>query len=406
VAAVRSGVDPVSSDYRELVKRLILDEDRFVQATFSGRRRGHTVDWRKVAVRPVDIGGVRHLQFSFLDVKQAITKNYAAGADDQLDALLAMAFRSVDVRTTEGAFSVQITRKGKAIVHHHRDTAPAPEPSLDHDRQKQLLLPDDRPDAFLTATGIMTQDGKVRARMRRKFRQINEFLKLLLEISDWEQARQPLQIVDCGCGNAYLTFAVYHYFNHIMHVETRVAGVDLNAKLIRKQRAEARALGWDGLTFHVSSVIDWDPPAAPDLVLALHACDTATDEALAQAVRWQSRAICSVPCCHHHLQTQLGTEVSPQVFRPVLRHNILRERLGDVLTDAFRAQVLAALGYRAEVIEFVSPEHTAKNLMIRALHTRGQDTSEQLRCLEALRAYWSVEPYLVQLLRDDLAGVG
>ena len=111
-----------------------------------------------------------------------------------------------------------------------------------------------------------------------------------------------------------------------------------------------------------------------------------------------------MPCCHHNLQTQLGPEVSPQVFRPVLRHNILRERLGDVLTDAFRAQVRAALGYRAEVIEFVSPEHTAKNLMIRALRTNGQDTSEQLRSLEALRAFWSVEPYLVQLLHDDLAG--
>jgi hypothetical protein len=184
-----------------------------------------------------------------------------------------------------------------------------------------------------------------------------------------------------------------------------VTGIDVNSSLIEKRQAQSEALGWDGLQFRPSPIIDYVPQEPPDLVLALHACDTATDEALAQAVRWASRAICSVPCCHHHLQAQLALGEAPEVFQPVLRHGILKERLGDVLTDAFRAQILTALGYRAEVIQFVSAEHTAKNLMIRAVRADSSVGGGALQRLRALRTFWHVEPYLEQLLADELAAV-
>ena len=252
----------------------------------------------------------------------------------------------------------------------------------------------------------MTRSGLVRARMRRKFRQINEFVRLVLEAGDWSRAPRPLQIVDCGCGSAYLTFAVYHYLNHIVRVPAQVTGIDVNRGLVDKQRAQAQSLGWEGLAFRVSTIIDYRPPSPPDLVLALHACDTATDEALAQAVRWHSKVICSVPCCHHHLQAQLGSHASPTVFRPVLRHGILRERLGDVLTDGFRAQILKTLGYDAEVIEFVSAEHTAKNLMIRAVRTGRPGVIADVQAVEAMGTFWGVEPYLAHLLKEELEAIG
>jgi SAM-dependent methyltransferase len=392
-------------DYQQLVRQHILDEETFVRATFGGRRRGHTVPWRKVIVRPVLIKEKRHLQFSYLDEKQDITKNYAEQAEERLEELLLAPFRSIHVQTTGGSLQVQFTRKGRAIVHQRAAAEQAAKPSLAHDRRKQVILPADKPDPFLHAVGVMTQEGKVRAQRRKKFQQINEFLKLLAETGDWRAGEQPLRIVDCGCGDAYLTFAAYHYFNHVLHVPARVTGIDTNVELVERQAKRGRTLGWEGLSFQVSSIIAFQPSAPPDIVLALHACDTATDEALAQAVRWQSRTILSVPCCHHHLQQQIKGQTTPEQFRLVLRHNILRERLGDILTDGFRAQILRIMGYRTDVVEFVSTEHTARNLMIRAVRAGRPGNHRAVKEYEALRTYWQVEPYLAELLRDELAAL-
>jgi SAM-dependent methyltransferase len=392
-------------DYQQIVRQHMLDEETFVRATFGGRRRGHAVPWRKVIVRPVLIKGKRHLQFSYIDARQDITKNYAEQAEERLEELLLVPFKNIHVQTTEGSLQVQFTRKGRAIVHQRAGAEQAAKPSLVHDRRKQAILPADKPDPFLQAVGIMRQDGKVRARRRKKFQQINEFLKLLSETGDWSAGERPLHLVDCGCGNAYLTFAAYHYFNHILRVPARVTGIDTNEGLVERQATRGRTLGWDDISFCVSSIIDFEPSAPPDIVLALHACDTATDEALAQAVRWQSRAILSVPCCHHHLQQQIRGRTAPEQFRLVLRHNSLRERLGDILTDGFRAQILRIMGYRTDVVEFISTEHTAKNLMIRAVRAGKPGNPQAVQEYEALRAYWQVEPYLAQLLGDELAGM-
>jgi hypothetical protein len=179
-------------------------------------------------------------------------------------------------------------------------------------------------------------------------------------------------------------------------------GVDVNRELIEKQIEQSRVLGWDGLSFRVSPIIDFFPKEPPDVVLALHACDTATDEALAQAVRWQSAMIFCVPCCHHHLQQQIRWDSTPTSFRPVVHHAILKERLGDLLTDAFRAQILRILGYRTDVVEFVSTEHTAKNLMIRAVRSPTTRDPQAAQEYKALRAFWQVQPYLAELLPDEL----
>jgi hypothetical protein len=185
-----------------------------------------------------------------------------------------------------------------------------------------------------------------------------------------------------------------------------VAGIDVDGKLIEKQSKRARDLGWGDIEFQASSILDYQPSGTPDIVLALHACDTATDEALAQAVRWRSRTILAAPCCHHHLQQQLKGPQYPELFRPVLRHNALRERLGDVLTEGFRALILRVLGYRTDVVEFISTEHTAKNLMIRAVKTSSLGHPQAAQEYEALQAYWGVQPHLGKLLEEELVEVG
>jgi SAM-dependent methyltransferase len=413
-----------SQEYKQLVKDSILDKAAFVRAVLSGQQHGHVVPWRRVVLRPVLIKGERHIQVSHFDERRDITKNYAGRAVvDKLDELLAMPFKSFHIETTERDIQVQFTKKGKVLIHQHQASGRGGAPPLQHDRQKDLLLPVGEPDPFLETIGIMTREGKVRARMRAKFRQINEFLKLVLETGVAELPRssagsrddepvetgfsdaegtpglRPLSIVDCGCGNAYLSFAVYHYLNHILHVPTHLVGIDVNRQLIQRRAEQARALGWQDLAFQTTRIEAYEPGLSPDVVLALHACDTATDEALAQAVKWQSRMVFAVPCCHHDVQQQLGRQ--PPIMRPVYRHGILKERLGDVLTDAFRAVVLRLVGYEADVIQFVSAEHTDKNLMIRAHRAGTPGARGILAEYQALKGFFQVTPYLEHLLAQE-----
>lgn len=383
----------MSTDFRQLIMQHILDTPTFVTATFSGQQHGQSVPWKKVALRPVLIKQKSHIQFSYFDGRQDITKNYqGAELESQLADLLETPFSNFNVQTTTGDLQVQITKKGKAIV--HQNSAARPSPDLKHDRKKQVLLPADQPDPFLQAVGIMSADGKIKADMQAKYRQINEFLRLVQETGDFAEFEQ-LFVVDCGCGNAYLTFATHYYLNQ--QVPTRTVGIDIREGLLHNHTESAARLGWQDIAFEASSIIDYQPATPPDIVLALHACDTATDEALAQAISWQSRFIFSVPCCHHHLQAQLHQRtITP--FEPVLRHGILRERMGDILTDSFRALILRIMGYQTQVIEFISTDHTAKNLMIRAVQTTPPGSVQFVQEYQALKSFWQVTPYLETLL--------
>jgi SAM-dependent methyltransferase len=393
-------------DYKTRIKTHILDDETFVTATFSGQQRGQANPWDKVTVRPVEIKGGRHLQFSYFDARQNYTHNYrGAELAERLDDLLTLPFKSINLQSTAENLRVQLTKKGKAIIHRDQVTKP-PQIELTHDRAKNLILPADQPDPFLQALGIMTQDGRIRASMRDKFWQINEFLKLVSQTDGLQDLTPPIHIVDCGCGSAYLTFAAYHYLNNILGLPTRITGVDLKQDLLNKQAQTARSLGWDGITFEFNSIIDFQPAQPPDITLALHACDTATDEALAQGIRWDSHYIFSVPCCHHHLQQQLTAQPP---FEPIFRHGILRERVGDILTDSFRALILRIMGYRADVIEFIDAEHTNKNLMIRAVKTATPGEAQFVQEYQALKSFWLVEPYLATLLGEEFeqeTGVG
>jgi hypothetical protein len=394
----------ISDEQKRVVKDRILDKDSFVRAVFSGRQRGRALPWQRVEVRPVLVKGKRHIQFSHFDAQKDISKNYAgAAAIEKLDELLALPFRSITLQTTDSDIQIQVTKKGKVIVHQHKAPEHRELPDLAHDRRKNLLLPVDKPDSFLQNIGIITKQGKVRASMRAKFRQINEFLERLVETGELEKFdRYPLTVVDCGCGSADLTFAVYHYLSHVLGMPTHLTGIDVNKELLRRRAEESRALGWDDLTFQAVRIIDFQPVAPPDIVLALHACDTATDEALAQGITWQSRVILSAPCCHHHLQQQLAKESPPPQFKPVLQHGVLRERLGDILTDTFRSLILQIFGYRTDVVEFVSTEHTGKNLMIRAVRSGKPGNGQVIQEYRDLQRFWQVTPYLEQLLEAEL----
>jgi len=392
--------------YVERVRERILAGESLVRVTFSGRQSGETLEWIKVVVRPVLVRGALHWQVSHFDEEKDITKNYsAADVAGKVDELLALPFKSIHVETTIGGFDVRITKKGRALVRETPAAEPRASADLAHDREKKkvLSLGDSAP--FLEAVGFLTKSGKIKADRQGKFRQTNEFLRLVEETGVFgEGGGNAVHVVDCGCGNAYLTFAIYHYLNHILGLPAHVVGVDVKADLLERHREKARALGWDRLTFEVGSIADFQPDVVPDVVLALHACDTATDDALARGIRWKSRLILSAPCCQHELQQQMARVVVPSPFRAVSRHGILDERLGDILTDSFRAAILRIMGYRTDVIQFVSTEHTAKNLMIRAVKTSESATVHSVEEYQDLKDYWHVTPYLERLLGDELRG--
>jgi SAM-dependent methyltransferase len=391
------------SEYQAIVSQAILNQATFVRAVFSGFQRGATVPYTRVVLRPIEVKGQAVVQFAYFDAKKCITKNYRdAELTANLNALLELPFRNLHVTTADEEIQVQITKDGKPLVHRKKAAQPRAVIPLAHDRQKDILLPEGTPDPYLQAIGFMTEDGRIRADKQKKFKQINEFLKLVQQTGILEKLEKPeIHVVDFGCGNAYLTFAVYHYLNHILGRPARLTGVDVRGELLQKHAETARSLGWQNIRFEEKTIADYQPETSPDIVLALHACDTATDEALAQGIRNQAPLIISVPCCHHHLQVQLEKATTPEPFRPVARHGILAERMGDVLTDAFRAQILRLEGYQTDVIQFISSEHTAKNLMIRAVNVHLSPTPALQQEYAALKEYWHVTPYLETLLENS-----
>jgi len=383
---------------RAEVRAAVLEEETFLRLTLSKPLDKDATPWVRISVRPVRVRGERRLQFVYFDGKKEVSNN---AADDEagqaLDEALALPFGQLHVQSTSGDLQMLVSRKGRAHLTKSRPTRHEDEPVLSHDRRKEQPLRPSGRDPFLQATRILNKSGKVRAGMRPKFNQINEFLRILDPLLPETQAA-PLRLVDCGCGSALLTFAAYHYLNHTRKIEAAITGIDTNAELIAKCTTLRDSLGWEGITFGVSDIASYVPAEPPDVVLSLHACDTATDEAIAQGIRWGSRVILAAPCCQHELHREL--ESGP--LRAVLRHGILRERLADLTTDAFRALVLRIVGYRTSVIEFVSPEATSKNLMIRAeLGAKPGDPAAVAEYRE-LKAFWNVTPAIEGMLGDTL----
>src|SRR5579863_4828359 len=395
--------DRYPTDYKELLRESILHDESFVKATFSGQHRDRSVPWIKVIVRLVLVQGKKHTQFSYFDAKKDISKNYQGDETaEMLAQLLALEFKHVHLQTMYKNVAITLTNKGKASISYSTPVKQLQATELSHDRHKQVLLAADDAAPFLKTVGIMTEDGRIRADMQSKFRQINEFLKLVQQTGALETFNtSPLHVVDCGCGNAYLTFAFYYYLNNVLHIPTQLTGIDVNDELLTRHAEKSLRLGWRDLTFQTTSIIDFQPAVPPEIVLALHACDTATDEALAQGIHWQSKMIISAPCCQHHLQKQLDHQPAPSPFAPVERHSILKERLGDILTDSFRALILRILGYQTDVVQFVSSEHTAKNLMIRAVKSLKVGDPKFVREYQELKDFWNVTPYLEELLGED-----
>jgi SAM-dependent methyltransferase len=417
------------------MRGLILDDQVLERAVASGRQKGRTPRWRRVEMRYVDLKAGRHLQVTAYDDTQAHTSNHLVGeaAKNAVDDLLDEPFGNWHVDTLTETHQVRVTKKLEAMVHTAAKTAGGPgdsdrglgetdrpkglgeldqgAPARTHDRKKPRLLPEDDP--VLVALGISDAQGRVKPSRQAKYRQVEEFLRSLgPAVEDalssgklrTATADDPLRVVDLGCGNAYLTFAAYAYLSGVLKLPVHVTGVDVKAQSREHNTAVAESLGIaDAMTFVQGDIGSVCLPQPPDVVLALHACDTATDDALARAVAWEASLVLAAPCCHHDVAAQLRRAPTPTPYSLLTRHGILRERFADTLTDAMRASVLRLVGYRVDVIEFVESQHTPRNTLLRAVRTGATPAQSVRREFEDVTTTWGVHPKLAELLDDRLA---
>ncbi|MNW38590.1 Methyltransferase domain protein [compost metagenome] len=382
---------------QKLVHQLV-EEHKLITVTLSQLRKSGETDYSKIQVKPVELKGDLYYQFAYHYSNKVTHENIPQlSAGEHLLKLFEETFRQGLICTAETDYQVLISKKFKVTILKKAPTKKAIG-SLSHNRRKQYILDEGTPVPFLVELGIMNQDGKVLSKKYDKFRQINRFLEMVQDVLPSLPEGRPLTIVDFGCGKSYLTFALYHYLSIEMQRELNVVGLDLKADVIEHCGMLAKKLEYHNLRFLVGDIADYDELNAVDMVVTLHACDTATDAALEKAVRWNASVILSVPCCQHELFAQVQSDV----MEPLLSHGILKERFSALATDGIRAKLLDMMGYKTQLLEFIDMEHTPKNILIRAVKSQGADLARLWEEYTAFRDFLHVSPYLERACEDLL----
>ncbi len=352
---------------------------------------------QKIKVRPLQGRSGLTFQAALWDGKKEFHKNYEE--KEMISALLAWMsrdFKQMQLETTKQTVTVLVSKKGKVTIRAKRCVQKREKADLSHNRTKQYLLEEGVPVPFLVKLGVMTPEGKVVHAKYDKFRQINRFLEFIEDICPVLENGRELTVIDFGCGKSYLTFAVYYYLHEKKGYDLKIIGLDLKEDVIRNCNRLAEEFGYEKLHFLTGDIADYEGVDQVDLVMTLHACDTATDYALAKAVLWKAKAILSVPCCQHELNGQIQNET----LQPILKYGLLKERMAALITDGLRAGLLEQAGYHVQVLEFIDMEHTPKNILLRAVRDDKKKTEKAGECLRGCMEFLHVQPTLASLLSD------
>jgi len=381
---------------------LIGRTQNLVRVVLSGRRRNMQTPTERIDIRPVLIKERLHLQVIENDGRQTTAKNFLPVQLDVL-SLLNCGYANILVEQTTGSLSIRISKKGEALITRSQGSN---EQVLSHDKTKNRLL--NSADPFLVEVGISDAKGIIKPSKSDKYMQVEEFLRILaptlgnaIEAGQLHKptSANPLTITDLGCGHAYLTFGAHQYLQ-AHNVPVKVVGIDIRTKSRDRNSAIAQKLGIEKSIEFRAEEISETTISATDIAIALHACDTATDDAIAWAVKSEAKLLFIAPCCHHDLQSQLS-EI-PEPWSMLTKHGLMKERISDLLTDALRAQILRLLGYRVDVIEFIGGEHTPRNLMIRAVKTGAKADAHDRAKYEEMIVMWKVKPALAERLEKEL----
>lgn len=398
-------------ELRSLLQQSLNEE--LIQIILSNSR--NTEEAFKVKIRPVLIKGSLFFQKTLYRGRQVFHENLnGQDAAVSIEEYLKRLFRQGEILSRTRSAVILVSKKGKVTIKRRErildDRADAEaiktvrEPvarqiSLEHNRRKQYILPEGTPVDFLTGLGVQSADGKVYKARYDKFRQINRYLEFIEDVLEELPADRQLRIIDFGCGKSYLTFAMYYYLHVLQKRDILVTGLDLKTEVIAECNRLAQELGYENLHFEQGDISSYTGADTVDMVVSLHACDTATDYALEKAVRWGAQVIMAVPCCQHELNRQIENEV----LKPLLKYGLLKERLAALVTDGVRAQLLEQQGYDTSILEFIDMEHTPKNILIRAVKKRGGKNlgmRPRQTGLEEMEAFLHISPTLERLLNE------
>lgn len=341
-------------------------DDGMMLAVLSGQRKKEPDVPSRVRIRPVEIRGERVFQATATVGTKAIHKNYTLEEVlPYVEASLTDGFSQLQIQGQMKDGAVLVSKKGKQTIKTRPHEALEPVKIQSHNRVKQYILKEGIPVPFLVDLGVMNKEGKVHTHSYDKFKQINRFLEFIEDILPSLQKDREVTILDFGCGKSYLTFAMYYYLKELKGYDVNIIGLDLKEDVIKKCSGLARKYGYEKLHFLQGDIADYEGVNKVDMVVTLHACDKATDYALAKAVEWDAEVILSVPCCQHELNYRIQNDL----LEPVLKYGILKERMSALITDGIRAELLESEGYHTQILEFIDMEHTPKNLLIRAVKT-------------------------------------
>ncbi|MGG2104734.1 class I SAM-dependent methyltransferase [Lysinibacillus pakistanensis] len=378
----------------QLTERIL--QQQLVTATIS-QPRMKSNEVKRIKLKPILLKDVYHIQIEYQFERILKHENVHLENFPQRLALFFNEYRQAHIDFIDEKVQIQLSKKNKVLWKSDKSVTPK-QINLAHNRQKNYLLKEEQPYPFLIRLGVQSEEGKIKKQKYDKFKQINRFIEFIDDALAYLPKDRQVRILDFGSGKSYLTFALYHYLKVEKGLDIRVTGLDLKKEVIEECSKIASDLGYEQLEFLVGDINDYNNESNVDMVVTLHACDVATDMALARAVKWGARVILSVPCCQHELNRQLNTPA----LDIMLQHGLVRERFAALATDAIRAEILSLVGYEAQLLEFIDMENTPKNILIRAYHTGKKTSSEQRARYDNFLALLNAQPFLAKELETYL----
>ncbi len=376
--------------------REVLEEsinEKLYQIVMSNAK-GETIP-TKVKVRPVMQKNILYYQVSSFVKTKVLHKNYER---NELILFLLQGmngnYKQLEIETISYHITVLVSKKGKVTVK-KREGLKEKKVNLSHNRIKRYILEEGKPIDFLIDLGVQTKEGKTVHARYDKWKQINRFLEFIEDILPTLQKKEKVTILDFGCGKSYLTFAMYYYLKILNHMDIQIIGLDLKEDVIHNCNSLRDKYGYHELNFLKGDILEFEGMDKVDMVVTLHACDTATDYALQKAIAWDASVILSVPCCQHEVNRQIScVELSP-----VLKYGLIRERMSALITDAYRANILEQYGYETQILEFIDMEHTPKNILIRAVKKECAFIKKQ-NDIEKLQSFLKIDPTLGRIVKE------